>query len=207
LRENFCLEQKPSAFHYFGSNAKDIAMFELTLSAVDIPLEAHSHSEIDILDSLNDEGVVVFVDDCDRDQARALKKFIDKRSRKQVCAVFAVFQPAHGKKEYEGLLANSSLVVFPDAARSGKGVSLYGLASEKSGREKEEFKDRAKEIFAYRLPTRFEQPGKPKVIQTATDTPVPPPWSSDLYAEAFVIIVDDKWFSSRHGFPLIVFSK
>ena len=204
LSENFCLESKIRKFLYFGVNAKDISLLELALSATDIQFEQHGKTELRLLDSFDEEHCVILADDCNADDVKILQRFADDRSRKQECALFSIFHPKAGHKAYRDLLASSTHVLYPDAGK--KGFGLFGLQTDMTRAQKDEYSSRLQQVFSYRLPNRFEGTEAPKVINNANNIVVDPPWSKDLYAEAFVIISNDKWFSSRKGFPSIVFA-
>jgi len=204
LTANWCLKTPVTKFVYFGTNENDIAMLKLTLSAMpDIQFEQHGRTELNMLDSFDDTNAVIFADDCNKSDAAVLVRFADDRARKQECAIYAVFHTKTGHKAYADLLASYTHVLYPDSAQ--KTFSLYGIAHELSQKERTEYSTRLRQVFARRLPASNEGTSEPNLIVTATSKPVPTPWSRDDYAEAFVIVSGDKWYSSRSGFPMFVF--
>jgi ABC-type dipeptide/oligopeptide/nickel transport system ATPase component len=205
LPANFTLKTPVHKFVYFGTNDQDIAMLQLALTATpDIQFEQHGRTELNLLDSFDENNAVIFADDCNKSDSGYLVRFADDRARKQQCALFAVFHAKTGHKAYGDLLASFTHVLYPDAAQ--KSFSLYGLEARLSQKQHDEYTARLRQVFAYRLPTTNEGTSEPNVIVTATDASLPTPWSTDVYPEAFVIISGNKWYSSRLGFPLIVFA-
>lgn len=205
LPANFTLKTPVHKFVYFGTNEQDIAMFKLVLSATpDIQFEQHGRTELSMLDAFEENNAVILADDCNKADAPFLVRFADDRARKQECALFAIFHAKTGHKSYGDLLASFTHVLYPDAGR--KNFGLYGLEHDLSQKQRDEYTVRLRQVFAYRLPSTNEGVAEPNLFITATDTPVPTPWSRDVYAEAFVIVSGDKWYSSRAGFPMIVFA-